>query len=121
MPGARSRVVVNRLRETVVGRRPAASVSDALARHAGIDDFVTVPDDECGAIESTASRVSYGWGMIPVSATVGETAFTTSLFPKDGGYVVPLKDKVRNAEDLDVGDVVTVRLTIDVDRPRRGR
>lgn len=83
--------------------------------------FVTVPDDECGALESTASRVSYGWGMIPVSAVVGETSFTTSLYPKDGGYVVPLKDKVRQAEDLDVGDVVTVHLTVDLDRPRRGR
>lgn len=83
--------------------------------------FVTVPDDECGALEATASRVSYGWGMIPVSATVGSTDFTTSLFPKDGGYVVPLKDKVRQAEDLDVGDVVTIRLRVDVDRPRRGR
>ena len=83
--------------------------------------FVTVPDEECGPIEAASARVSYGWGMIPVTATVGRTTWTTSLFPKDGGYVVPLKDKVRDAEGLDVGDVITVRLTIDVDRPRRPR
>jgi len=31
---------------------------------------------------------------------------------QDGGYVVPLKDLVRKAENLDVGDVVTIRLTV---------
>ena len=76
--------------------------------------FVTVPEEESAALEDVAPMVSYGWGMIPVSAQVGETRWTTSLFPKDGGYVVPLKDLVRNAEGLDVGDTVTVLLTVDV-------
>ncbi len=74
--------------------------------------FVTVPDPESAELEAAASLVTYGWGMIPVTATVGATEWTTSLFPKDGGYIVPLKDKVRHAEDLDVGDMVTVRLDI---------
>jgi hypothetical protein len=52
--------------------------------------------------------------MIPVAARIAGTDFTTSLFPKDGGYVVPLKLAVRRAEGLDVGDVVTIRLTVDV-------
>jgi hypothetical protein len=76
--------------------------------------FVTVPDEQCGALEVAAQAVSYGWGMVPVSARVGETRFTTSLWPKDGGYVVPLKDKVRKAEGLEVGDVVTVHLSVDM-------
>ena len=76
--------------------------------------FVTVPEDDCAALEAVASAVSYGWGMIPVSARVGDTTWTTSLFPKEGRYVVPLKDKVRAAEGLDVGDTVSVRLTVDV-------
>ena len=76
--------------------------------------FVTVPEDECAAIDSMAAMVSYGWGMVPVTARVGGTEWTTSLFPKDGGYVVPLKDAVRRAETLDVGDTVTVGLSIDV-------
>ena len=74
--------------------------------------FVTVPDEESAALGSTASVVSYGWGMIPVTGRIGGTEWTTSLFPKDDGYVVPLKDLVRKAEDLDVGDVVTIRLTV---------
>jgi hypothetical protein len=52
--------------------------------------------------------------MIPVTARLGATTWTTSLFPKDGGYIVPLKDKVRNAEGVDVDDVVTIRLTVDI-------
>jgi hypothetical protein len=74
--------------------------------------FVTVP--ESAELRSTAALVTYGWGMIPVRLSIGATRATTSLFPKDGGYVVPLKDKVRSAERITVGDVVTVRLAVDV-------
>ena len=76
--------------------------------------FVTVPEPLAEQLAVVARSVTYGWGMIPVIATVGDTEFTTSLFPKDGGYVVPLKDAVRRAEQLDVGDRVTVRLRVEV-------
>ena len=76
--------------------------------------FITVPDDECGELATASASVTYGWGMIPVAARIGSTAWTTSLFPKDGRYVVPLKTAVRKAERLDEGDTVTVRLTIDI-------
>lgn len=76
--------------------------------------FVTVPEDESAALQATAALVTYGWGMIPVEARIGSTRWTTSLFPKDGGYVVPLKDLVRNAERIAVGDTVWVRLALDV-------
>jgi hypothetical protein len=76
--------------------------------------FVTVPEDESAELQTAAALVTYGWGMIPVAVRIGSTRWTTSLFPKDGGYVVPLKDLVRNAEGLDVGDTVSVLLTVDV-------
>jgi uncharacterized protein DUF1905 len=76
--------------------------------------FVTVPDDESAELQETAALVTYGWGMIPVEARIGSTRWTTSLFPKNGGYVVPLKDLVRSAEGIDVGDTVTVRLAVAV-------
>ena len=76
--------------------------------------FVTVPGDDSAELQEMAAAVTYGWGMIPVAARIGETRWTTSLFPKDGGYVVPLKDRVRKAEGIDVGDHVTLRLTVDV-------
>ena len=76
--------------------------------------FVTVPEDDCVELEATAAFVSYGWGMIPVTARIGRTEWTTSLWPKDERYVVPVKARVRKAEGLDVGDLVTVRLSVDV-------
>jgi hypothetical protein len=76
--------------------------------------FVAVPEDEADQIRETAAFVTYGWGMIPVRGRIGTTDFTTSLWPKDGGYVVPLKDAVRKPERLEIGDEITVRLTIDV-------
>ena len=76
--------------------------------------FVSVPEDECEEIALTASAVTYGWGMVPVAVRIGDTSWTTSLWPKDGGYVVPLKDAVRRAEGIGLGDVVEVRITIDV-------
>ena len=72
--------------------------------------FVTLPEDESLDLQAISRDVTYGWGMIPVRAVIGDTEWTTSLWPKDGRYVLPLKDKVRNAEDLGEGDVVTVRL-----------
>ena len=76
--------------------------------------FVTVPPDESAELQEAAAFVTYGWGMVPVEARVGSTHWTTSLWPKNGGYVLPLKDKVRHAREIDVGDVVEVRLTVDV-------
>jgi hypothetical protein len=76
--------------------------------------FVTVPDEESAELEAMSSHVTYGWGMIPVEAVIGTTRWTTSLFPKDGLYVVPLKNVVRKAEGIDAGDVVTVLLGVDL-------
>jgi hypothetical protein len=74
--------------------------------------FLTVPEPESMAIAEMSAGVTYGWGMIPVSGRVGKTTFTTSLWPKDGGYIVPLKLALRRAEGLEVGDVITVQLTV---------
>jgi hypothetical protein len=76
--------------------------------------FVTVPDEQCGEIEAASALVTYGWGMIPVTVRIGATEWTTSLYPKDGRYIVPLKARVRQAEGLETGDTVTVRLAIGV-------
>lgn len=76
--------------------------------------FVTVPEDESAEIQAASPMVTYGWGMIPVEVQIGSTRWTTSLFPKDGGYVLPLKDMVRRAERVDVGDNVAVNLVVGV-------
>ena len=78
--------------------------------------FVAVPDAASRAIREVAPIVSYGWGVIPVRVRIGETTFDTSLFPKDGRYLVPVKDVVRAAEGLTRGDTVVIELTIRSDR-----
>jgi hypothetical protein len=74
--------------------------------------FVTVPPDAARAIHAVAADVTYGWGMIPVSVRLGASAWETALWPKDGGYVVPIKDRFRKAEDIALGDTVAVRLVV---------
>jgi hypothetical protein len=76
--------------------------------------FITVPAKECRALADVSTSVSYGWGVIPVTAQIADTRFETSLFPKDGSYIVPVKAAVRKAEGLEEGDTVTVRLSVDV-------
>jgi len=76
--------------------------------------FVWVPEEDAVVIQDVAAAVTYGWGMIPVAVTIGDTTVTTALWPKDGSYVVPLKDRIRKAEGIELGDAVTVRLRIDV-------
>lgn len=75
--------------------------------------YVAIPEEESADIKADEPVLSYGWGCIPVSATIGDTAFTTSLFPKDGVYLLPLKVAVRRAEGIDEGDQVDVRLRIE--------
>jgi len=72
--------------------------------------YVAVPDAESAEVRAVASAVTYGWGMVPVTARIGATEWRTSLFPKEGRYLVPLKDAVRKAEGIGAGDAVAVRL-----------
>ncbi len=81
--------------------------------------FVTVPDEQSQAIKSVERFLTYGWGMIPVKVRIGQTEWKTSLWPKDGLYVVPLKDKVRQAEGLKAGQTVEVRLEVSPDEKRK--
>jgi hypothetical protein len=78
--------------------------------------FVSIPAKHSRNIQVIASLVTYGWGVIPVHVQIGETKWKTSLFPKDGLYLVPIKAAVQRAEDLSEGDRVTLRLEIDDQR-----
>lgn len=74
--------------------------------------YVVIPQAESDEIKAVATAFSYGWGVIPVRAAVAGIDFTTSLFPRDGGYLLPLKDAVRRPAGIGVGDVVAVELTL---------
>jgi hypothetical protein len=73
--------------------------------------YITVPEPVCDGLREW-SFVSYGWGMMPVTVVIGETEWPTSLFPKDGGFVLPVRDHVRAAEDLMVDDSPVVRMRV---------
>lgn len=74
--------------------------------------FVTVPAEESNTIKAIAGLVTYGWGVIPAQVHIGKTRWSTSLIPKDGLYLVPIKKPIRLAEQLNEGDEVTLRLEI---------
>ncbi|MFJ3670064.1 DUF1905 domain-containing protein [Streptomyces sp. NPDC090106] len=74
--------------------------------------FLPVPDEESADIRQVAAMATYGWGVIPVEALIGGTEFTTSLFPKDGRYLLPLKAAVRRPQGITAGDDVSVRITV---------
>jgi len=74
--------------------------------------FVTVPAEESRRIKEIESMVTYGWGMIPVSARIGKTEWKTALWPKDGRYILPIKAHVRRAESIAEGDLVAAWLQV---------
>jgi hypothetical protein len=75
--------------------------------------FVTVPAEQSRDLKAIAGFVTYGWGVVPVQVQIGNTAWRTSLFPKDVHYLVPIKVSVRKAEQLEAGDSVTIQLNVD--------
>lgn len=79
--------------------------------------FVVAPPEESEWLTGIMREVTYGWGMIPVAGRVGRTGFTTSLWPRKGTWWVPLKDAVRRAEGIELGDVIEVELSV---RPASG-
>ncbi len=78
--------------------------------------YAPIPPAQTEQIRQLARAVTYGWGMIPVVASIGEVLFKTSLFPKDGGYLLPIKADVRRGANVTAGDRVSVELTIEPPR-----
>jgi len=74
--------------------------------------YLPIPKDICEEIKAAVKLLSYGWGVIPVTATIGKTTYTTSLFPKDGIYLLPVKNAVRLPEKLELGMKVKVKLSL---------
>jgi hypothetical protein len=74
--------------------------------------FVAVPEEPSRGLKAISASVSYGWGVIPVRAQIGKAEWKTSLFPKDGRYLVPVRMSVQKSENLDVGDCVVVQLKV---------
>ncbi len=78
--------------------------------------FVAIPEEQVGEVRYAARIASYGWGVVPVDATVRGVDFTTSLFPRDGGYLLPIKDAVRKGAGLVLGETVQVVMRVRAKR-----
>lgn len=76
--------------------------------------FAKVPPKYTAEIKEASKSASYGWGCIPCGITVGKTSTTTSLFPKDGNYLLPIKVAIQRAEGVGLGDKVTATFSIDL-------
>ncbi len=74
--------------------------------------FVTVPETQSLDLKAISGLVTYGWGVIPVKVRIGQTEWKTSLFPKDGRYLVPIRASVRKMEELDLDDEVIIQLEV---------
>ena len=71
-----------------------------------------VPDEASAAIHGVSAIVTYGWGVIPVKARIREASGRPCWFPREGRYLMPIKDVIRVAEGLAVGDTVAVQIAI---------
>lgn len=70
--------------------------------------FVSLPLEASDEIRELAAGSRRGFGAVRVRVTVGTTNWMTSIFPSatDACYVLPVKRAVRQAEEIDVGDIV---------------
>ena len=74
--------------------------------------YALIPDAEGAEISRIRKSVTYGWGVIPVEAAIDGVRFETSLFPRDGSYLLPLKLAVRKRIGVTVGDEVAVEMIV---------
>ena len=76
--------------------------------------FIRTPDWVTEEIKSVSRRVTYGWGCITVTLLVGKTTVKTALFPREGAYMVPIKMAVQKAENVSLGDTVSLSLELEI-------
>src|SRR5580693_2028440 len=89
------------------GPLPARSSSGGDRRRTSPEDSEDLKEAALGLIY---------WGQVPVHVTIGDTEFTTALFPKDGRYLVPVKVAVQRAEAIGEGAIVEVVLRLKTAR-----
>ena len=78
--------------------------------------FATVPLDVSDEIDEIVPD-RRGFGSVRVEVHVGDTTWRTSVFPDSasGCFVLPVKQSVRQAERVDVGDEIDLELTVLLD------
>jgi hypothetical protein len=77
--------------------------------------FLSLPlklADEIRLVDAGPAR--RGFGSLRVHATIGDTTWSTSIFPsaEHKTYLLPVKAQVRKAEALQVGKTVSLQLEV---------
>jgi hypothetical protein len=79
--------------------------------------YADIPVEDSEDVKEAARGLEY-WGQVPVVVRIGDTDFTTALFPKDGRYLLPLRDAVRRAEGIELGMTIEVGMGLNRDGKR---
>ena len=75
--------------------------------------FITVPEEQSADFRAESLARRGGFGSVKVEATIDAITWRTSVFPhKSGGYILPVKAKVRRDAGIAAGDTVTVMLDL---------
>lgn len=78
--------------------------------------FAPVPEDISAEIKSMSQRLTYGWGVIPAKVRIGKTTYSTSLFPRQGIYLVPIKVAVQKAESVGIDELISLQIELGPER-----
>lgn len=76
--------------------------------------YVSVPKKHTQLTKHLADR-----GLVPITATLGQSRWNTSLLPKgDGTQFVALNAKVRKKEGIKVGDRIKLTYKLRTRKPK---
>ena len=75
--------------------------------------FIKTPPAITAEIKVIAAAKTYGWGVLHTLVTINKTIWKTALIPKDGAYLVPIKNAIRLPEKLEIGQQIKVELSFD--------
>lgn len=73
--------------------------------------FAALPDEISDEIASLPLPAK-GFNSVKVIVRIGATQWSTSIFPNEHGYVVPIKKAVRTKHGIDTGDTVTIGISL---------
>jgi hypothetical protein len=73
--------------------------------------FIATPAKFTADFKAIASSKSYGWGVLYANITLPGEYWKTTLMPKDGCYLIPIKKDIRLKHSFEVGQKVSV--TVD--------
>ncbi len=72
--------------------------------------FVTVP--RWPALEDRAEERASGFGSVKVLVTLAASTWSTSVFPSEEAFILPVKKPIRRAAGVEAGDTVRITLSL---------